>query len=86
MNEMSHPATLTRQMPSMDSDELRQVREAQQTAQRLRDEAIQRLRAHVAAFAAELLLTSQELQSLLPLKRRRKAGDEDSGEVQSEGK
>lgn len=73
MNEISHPATLVTQLTSVDKDELRELRAAQERARGLRDEAIARLRQQIKSFANELSLNSQELQSLLPLKRRKKS-------------
>src|SRR5262245_44580327 len=73
MNEMSRPATLATQFASIGNDELRALRAAQERARGLRDEAIARLREQIKAFATELSLSSSELQSLLPLKRRKKS-------------
>jgi hypothetical protein len=67
---MSMDRSVTEKEEVFGSDGLRELRAAQARARSLREEAIARLREQIRAFAGELSLTSQELQSLLPRKRK----------------
>jgi hypothetical protein len=67
---MSMDRSVTDKEEVSGSDALHELRAAQARARSLREEALARLREQIRAFAAELSLTSQELQSLLPRKRK----------------
>lgn len=70
MNELLNQAEATPDIASVDSAELQALKEAEQHAQTLRQDAIEREKTRIRAVMAVLKVTPEELLGLPARKRR----------------